>query len=202
MAFPWPRRPSLRSPATQAVVDRSLAGARSLAAFDGALARSHRYRVSGAHSKGGLVERYVTSVLDRVGGGSFVSKVLHKVFPNHFSFLWGEVALYSFVVLVVTGTYLTFFFEGSQQELIYEGSYEPLQGVEVSAAFDSVMRISFDVKGGLLIRQTHHWAALVFIGAAPRCTWAGCSSPGRSAGRGSSTGSSASRSSCSAWRPA
>ncbi len=66
---------------------------------------------------------------------------------------------------MVTGIYLTFFFEGSQQELIYEGSYEPLQGVEVSAAFDSVMRISFDVKGGLLIRQTHHWAALVFIGA-------------------------------------
>ena len=116
-------------------------------------------------SKGGLVERYVTSVLDRVGGGSFVSKVLHKVFPNHFSFLWGEVALYSFVVLLVTGTYLTFFFEGSQQELIYDGSYEPLQGVEVSAAFDSVMRISFDVKGGLLIRQMHHWAALMFIGA-------------------------------------
>ena len=116
-------------------------------------------------SKGGLVERYVTSVTDRVGGGSFVGKVLHKVFPNHFSFLWGEVALYSFVVLVITGIYLTFFFEGSQQELVYEGSYEPLQGVEVSAAFDSVMRISFDVKGGLLIRQTHHWAALVFIGA-------------------------------------
>jgi ubiquinol-cytochrome c reductase cytochrome b subunit len=115
--------------------------------------------------KGGLVERYVTSVTGRVGGGSLVSKVLHKVFPNHFSFLWGEVALYSFVVLVVTGTYLTFFFEGSQQELIYEGSYEPLRGVEVSAAFDSVMRISFDVKGGLLIRQTHHWAALVFVGA-------------------------------------
>jgi ubiquinol-cytochrome c reductase cytochrome b subunit len=112
-----------------------------------------------------LVERYVGSVLDRVGGGSFVGKVLHKVFPNHFSFLWGEVALYSFVVLVITGTYLTFFFEGSQQDLTYEGSYRPLQGVEVSAAFDSVMRISFDVKGGLLIRQTHHWAALVFIGA-------------------------------------
>jgi ubiquinol-cytochrome c reductase cytochrome b subunit len=115
--------------------------------------------------KGGLVERYVTSVTDRVGGGSFVGKVLHKVFPNHFSFLWGELALYSFFVLVITGVYLTFFFEGSQQRLVYEGSYEPLQGVEVSAAFDSVMRISFDVKGGLLIRQTHHWAALIFIGA-------------------------------------
>ena len=87
------------------------------------------------------------------------------MFPNHFSFLWGEVALYSFVVLLVTGTYLTLFFEGSQQETVYEGSYEPLQGTEVSAAFDSVMRISFDVKGGLLIRQMHHWAALVFVGA-------------------------------------
>ena len=113
----------------------------------------------------GLVERYVESVTGRVGGESFVGKVLHKVFPNHFSFLWGELALYSFVVLVVTGIYLTFFFEGSQQTLIYEGSYRPLRGVEVSAAYDSVLRISFDVKGGLLIRQTHHWAALVFVGA-------------------------------------
>ena len=113
----------------------------------------------------GLVERYVESVTDRVGGESFVGKVLHKVFPNHFSFLWGELALYSFVVLLITGIYLTFFFEGSQQVLIYEGSYEPLQGVEVSAAYDSVLRISFDVKGGLLIRQMHHWSALVFIGA-------------------------------------
>ena len=92
-------------------------------------------------------------------------KGLRKVFPNHFSFLWGEVALYCFVVLVVTGIYLTFFFEGSQQRIVYEGSYRPLQGAEVSAAYDSVLRISFDVKGGLLIRQMHHWAALVFVGA-------------------------------------
>jgi ubiquinol-cytochrome c reductase cytochrome b subunit len=113
----------------------------------------------------GLVERYVDAVQSRVGGGSLVSKVLHKVFPNHFSFLWGEVALYSFVVVVITGIYLTFFFEGSQDEVVYRGSYEPLQGVEVSAAYESVLRISFDVKGGLLIRQMHHWAALIFVGA-------------------------------------
>ena len=113
----------------------------------------------------GPVERYVEAITARVGGESFVGKVLHKVFPNHFSFLWGEVALYSFVVLVLTGIYLTLFFEGSQQVLEYEGSYAPLRGVEVSAAYDSVLRISFDVKGGLLIRQTHHWAALVFVGA-------------------------------------
>ncbi len=113
----------------------------------------------------GMVERYVGSVTGRVGGSSFVGKVLHKVFPSHFSFLWGELALYSFVVLLITGTYLTLFFEGSQQTLIYDGSYRPLRGVEVSAAYDSVLRISFDVKGGLLIRQMHHWAALVFVGA-------------------------------------
>ena len=113
----------------------------------------------------GLVERYVDAVTDRVGAHSLTGKTLRKVFPNHFSFLWGEVALYSFIVLLVTGTYLTLFFEGSQQETVYRGSYEPLQGTDVSAAFDSVMRISFDVKGGLLIRQTHHWAALIFIGA-------------------------------------
>ncbi|MET0143932.1 MAG: ubiquinol-cytochrome c reductase cytochrome b subunit [Ilumatobacteraceae bacterium] len=101
----------------------------------------------------------------RVGAESFVGKVLHKVFPSHFSFLWGELALYSFMVLLITGTYLTLFFEGSQQTLIYDGSYRPLRGVEVSAAYDSVLRISFDVKGGLLIRQMHHWAALVFVGA-------------------------------------
>jgi len=113
----------------------------------------------------GVVARYVDSLQSRVGGGSFVGKVLHKVFPNHFSFLWGEVALYSFVVLVLTGIYLTLFFEGSQQPVVYDGSHEPLQGVEVSSAYESVLRLSFDVKGGLLIRQMHHWAALIFVGA-------------------------------------
>jgi ubiquinol-cytochrome c reductase cytochrome b subunit len=116
-------------------------------------------------SRRGLLERYVDAVTDRLGADALAGKVLRKVFPNHFSFLWGEVALYSFVVLLLTGVYLTLFFEGSQEETIYTGSYEPLQGAEVSAAYDSVMRISFDVKGGLLIRQMHHWAALVFVGA-------------------------------------
>jgi len=112
-----------------------------------------------------LVERYVDAVVSRTGGGSWLGKSLKKVFPNHFSFLWGELALYSFVVLVLTGTYLTFFFEGSQEAVVYDGSYEPLRGETVSAAFESVMRITFDVQGGRLIRQMHHWAALVFIGA-------------------------------------
>ena len=101
----------------------------------------------------------------RVGAGSGLYKGLRKVFPHHFSFLWGEIALYCFVVLLITGTYLTFFFEGTQQTTVYNGSYAPLRGVEVSGAYESVLRISFDVRGGLVIRQMHHWAALVFVGA-------------------------------------
>ena len=112
-----------------------------------------------------VVERLVDAVTSRVGGGSWLTQNLRKVFPTHFSFLWGELALYSFVVLVLTGTYLTFFFEGSQEVVVYDGSYEPLRGEPVSAAYESVMRITFDVQGGRLIRQMHHWAALVFMGA-------------------------------------
>ena len=108
-------------------------------------------------------ERVVESIAGRLGAGKAASKGARKVFPNHFSFLWGEIALYSFVVLVATGIYLTFFFEPSQERVIYNGSYTPMRGQDVSAAYDSVMRISFDVRAGLLIRQVHHWAALVFV---------------------------------------
>lgn len=110
-------------------------------------------------------ERAVESIAGRLGAGKGASKAARKVFPNHFSFLWGEIALYAFVVLVATGIYLTFFFEPSQERVIYNGSYEPMRGQDVSAAYDSVMRISFDVRAGLLIRQVHHWAALVFVAA-------------------------------------
>jgi ubiquinol-cytochrome c reductase cytochrome b subunit len=110
-------------------------------------------------------ERIVESIAGRLGAGKSAAKAGRKVFPNHFSFLWGEIALYSFVVLVATGIYLTFFFEPSQQRVVYNGSYEPMRGQDVSAAYDSVMRISFDVRAGLLVRQVHHWAALVFVAA-------------------------------------
>jgi ubiquinol-cytochrome c reductase cytochrome b subunit len=93
----------------------------------------------------------------------WLRRTLHKVFPDHWSFLLGEIALYSFVVLLLSGTYLTFFFDASMREVIYEGSYAPLRGVEMSAAFDSTLNLSFDVRGGLFIRQVHHWAALLFV---------------------------------------
>ena len=116
-------------------------------------------------SRTSFTERAVRGLADRLGGGHAVNKALRKVFPTHFSFLWGEIALYSFVVLVVTGIFLTLFFQGSQDSAVYLGSYEPLHGEQVSAAYNSVLGLSFDVTGGRLIRQMHHWATLIFVGA-------------------------------------
>lgn len=112
-----------------------------------------------------LSQRAVEYVAGRLGAGHAVTKALRKVFPSHFSFLWGELALYSLMVLIITGVFLTFMFNGSQDVVTYTGSYAPLHGQRVSAAYDSVIRTSFDTRGGLLIRQTHHWAALVFVAA-------------------------------------
>ena len=100
---------------------------------------------------------------DRMTIAAPLRRTLNKVFPEHWSFLLGEIALYSFVVLLLTGTYLTFFFDATMQEVVYEGSYAPLRGVEMSAAYASSLDISFDVRGGLLMRQIHHWAALLFV---------------------------------------
>ncbi|WP_222109728.1 cytochrome b [Streptomyces cupreus] len=94
------------------------------------------------------------------GGG-----LLRKAFPDHWSFLLGEIALYSFVVLVLTGVWLTLFFSPTMSEVVYHGSYRPLDGILMSEAYASTLDISFDVRGGLLIRQLHHWAALVFLAA-------------------------------------
>jgi ubiquinol-cytochrome c reductase cytochrome b subunit len=89
--------------------------------------------------------------------------VLRKVFPDHWSFLLGEIALFCYVVLVATGVFLTFFFTADTRTVSYDGPYRALRGAEVSAAFDSVMRLSFEVRAGLLMRQIHHWAAVVFV---------------------------------------
>ncbi|WP_181766602.1 cytochrome b [Streptomyces albidus (ex Kaewkla and Franco 2022)] len=91
--------------------------------------------------------------------------LLRKAFPDHWSFLLGELALYSLVLLLLTGTWLTFFFHPGESEIPYNGSYSPLRGVLVSEAYASTLHISFEVRGGLLIRQVHHWAALLFVSA-------------------------------------
>ena len=93
----------------------------------------------------------------------WLRRTLNKVYPDHWSFLLGEIALYSFIILLLSGTYLTFFFDASMREVVYDGSYAPLRGVEMSAAYDSALKLSFDVRGGLFMRQLHHWAALLFV---------------------------------------
>ncbi len=90
---------------------------------------------------------------------------MRKVFPDHWSFMLGEIALWSFVILLLTGTYLALFFVPSMQPVVYHGSYIKLNGITMSQAYQSVLNISFDVRGGLLIRQIHHWAADLFIAA-------------------------------------
>jgi ubiquinol-cytochrome c reductase cytochrome b subunit len=100
---------------------------------------------------------------DRVGAARYLKKSLKKVFPDHWSFLLGEIALYSFIILLISGTFLTFWFDPSQREIIYDGEYAPLKGVEMSVAYASALDISFEVRGGLLMRQIHHWAALLFM---------------------------------------
>ena len=87
---------------------------------------------------------------------------VNKVFPTHWSFLLGEIALYSFIVLLLTGVYLTLFFDPSMSEVTYRGVYQPLNGVQMSRAYETALNISFEVRGGLFVRQVHHWAALMF----------------------------------------
>ncbi|MCX4861123.1 cytochrome bc complex cytochrome b subunit [Streptomyces canus] len=99
----------------------------------------------------------------RLGLYALAKANMRKVFPDHWSFMLGEVCLYSFLILILTGVYLTLFFEPSGVEVVYHGSYEPLNGVVMTRAYESTLDISFDVRGGLLIRQIHHWAALVFV---------------------------------------
>lgn len=100
---------------------------------------------------------------ERTSVSGAVKELGRKIFPDHWSFMLGEVALYSFIAILLSGTFLTFFFDPSMAHVEYEGSYVPLQGMGMSAAMASTLDISFDVRGGLLMRQVHHWAALLFV---------------------------------------
>ncbi|MBB4715772.1 cytochrome bc1 complex cytochrome b subunit [Streptomyces luteogriseus] len=99
----------------------------------------------------------------RLGIYSLAKANMRKIFPDHWSFMLGEICLYSFIIIILTGVYLTLFFHPSMNEVEYHGSYVPLQGQLMSEAFASTLDISFDVRGGLLIRQIHHWAAIIFL---------------------------------------
>jgi ubiquinol-cytochrome c reductase cytochrome b subunit len=112
-----------------------------------------------------LTHRLARWVDSRLGTAKLARTALNKVFPDHWSFMIGELGLYCFVVLVLTGVYLTFFFDPSARPVIYDGSYGPLRGVEMTEAYRSALELSFDVRAGLVMRQIHHWAALLFLAA-------------------------------------
>jgi ubiquinol-cytochrome c reductase cytochrome b subunit len=112
-----------------------------------------------------LVGAAANYIDERTSISGLVKEVGRKIFPDHWSFMLGEVALYSFVVILLSGTFLTFFFQASMSEVTYDGTFVPLKGVEMSAAMQSALNISFDIRGGLFVRQIHHWAALLFVAA-------------------------------------
>ncbi|WP_314146428.1 ubiquinol-cytochrome c reductase cytochrome b subunit [uncultured Leifsonia sp.] len=115
--------------------------------------------------QGGFTAAAANYIEDRTSISGAVKEFGRKIFPDHWSFLLGEVALYSFIVILLSGTFLTFFFQASMAEVVYNGSYVPLKGIHMSAAMESTLNISFEVRGGLLVRQIHHWAALLFVAA-------------------------------------
>ncbi len=102
---------------------------------------------------------------DRLGLAGVVRATFNKVFPDHWTFLLGEIALYSLVILILTGTFMALFFEPSQTEVVYHGRYPPLRGIPMSRAYETTLNLSFEVRGGLIIRQIHHWSALLFVAA-------------------------------------
>ena len=105
----------------------------------------------------------VRFVDERLGIAPLIRAGMNYLFPDNWTFLFGEIALYAFIVLLITGTYLAFFFDPSTATTTYTGGYAPLHGVQMSEAYNSTLGIAFDVPAGLVIRQTHHWAALVFV---------------------------------------
>ena len=115
-------------------------------------------------SNGMKLTNWASNYIDeRTSISGLVKELGRKIFPDHWSFMLGEVALYSFVVILLSGSFLTFFFQPSGAVVTYDGSYAPLKGIQMSAAMSSTLNISFDIRGGLLLRQVHHWAALLFV---------------------------------------
>ena len=121
---------------------------------------------STTETKPGFVGGAANYLDERLSVSAVLKGFGRKVFPDHWSFMLGEVALYSFVILVLSGTFLTFFYQPSMAEVHYDGSYAPIKGAQMSIAYASSLDISFDIRGGLIMRQVHHWAALLFVAAA------------------------------------
>jgi ubiquinol-cytochrome c reductase cytochrome b subunit len=109
--------------------------------------------------------KVVDFVDQRITASNWLKRNIRKAFPDHWSFLLGEIALFSFILLLLSGTFLALWFKPSMQEVMYDGAYANLRGIHMSEAFSSTLDLSFEVRGGLLMRQVHHWAALLFLAA-------------------------------------
>ena len=118
-----------------------------------------------ARGRYGRVSQVVTEIDERLGVARGGRTFLDKIFPDHWSFMLGEIVLYSFVVLLVTGVFLSLYYVPSATIVTYHGSYLPLDGMPMSQAYASTVNLSFAVRAGLLMRQMHHWAADIFIGS-------------------------------------
>jgi ubiquinol-cytochrome c reductase cytochrome b subunit len=116
----------------------------------------------------GRVGKMVGELDERLGVAKGGRTLLDKIFPDHWSFMLGEIAMYSFVVLIATGIFLSLYYVPSQATVIYHAGsngYQPLNGYHMSEAYQSTVNLSFSVRAGLLMRQMHHWAADVFVGS-------------------------------------
>ncbi len=113
----------------------------------------------------GKIGHSLNELDDRLGLAKGGRTFMDKIFPDHWSFMLGEIALYSFVVLLATGVFLTLYYIPSQDLVTYTGSYLPLDGQRVTEAFASTVNLSFAVRAGLLMRQMHHWACDIFVGS-------------------------------------
>ncbi|MDQ2817571.1 MAG: cytochrome bc complex cytochrome b subunit [Candidatus Eremiobacteraeota bacterium] len=112
-----------------------------------------------------MIRKLIRWLDNRLGTAPFIRSALNKAFPDHWSFMLGEIALYCLMILIGTGVFLTMFYDSSTDKVMYDGPYPSLHGTVVSKAYESILRLCFEVRGGLLIRQVHHWAAVVFLAA-------------------------------------
>lgn len=110
-----------------------------------------------------LFGRFFDEVDDRLRIRSDMRRTANKVFPSNWSFLLGEVALFSLVILVLTGIFLTFFYRPNVEPVVYTGSNPVFAGQTLPAAFESIVRLSSDVNAGLLFRRLHRGASHLFI---------------------------------------
>jgi ubiquinol-cytochrome c reductase cytochrome b subunit len=115
-----------------------------------------------------VTQRMSRAISDSVAGRrliAFREELRRRHAPVHWTNLFGIVTLACVVVVFATGVALMFFYQPSGSLTRYDGSYAPLHGSTMSQALRSTLALSFDVRGGMLLRQAHHWAALLLPAA-------------------------------------